>query len=128
VRERVVVLVASAIILLVFCSPSYAHHGAAAYDRSRTVTLKGTVTDFRWANPHVQIYLDVKDDKGDVQRWGCESVNPGMLARQGWTRNMMKPGDQITIVGTPTKSGSPVCLLNKLTLANGQEFGAKLIN
>lgn len=73
----------------------FAHHGNAAYDETKEVTLKGTVTEFDWANPHAQIYFDVKDAKGGVVHWGCETLSPGKLARAGWDKDAVKPEIQL---------------------------------
>jgi len=104
-------LVASYVLivsLLVFCGPMLAHHGNVAYDEIHLITISGTVTEIVWANPHVQFFLDVKDDKGKVINWGIESQSPGILHRNGWTRTSIKPGDQITITLAPSKNGAPV--------------------
>lgn len=85
-----------------------AHHGNSAYDETRPITLKGTVTEFVFANPHSQIYLDVKDDKGSVVNWAIESQSPGILVKNDWTRHSLKPGDEVTITLIPAKNGSPV--------------------
>ena len=69
---------------------SVAHHGNAAYDNKNTITIKGTVTEFEWTNPHVQIYLDVKDEKGGVVHWSVETYSPGKLVRAGWTKEVVK--------------------------------------
>lgn len=108
--------------LLVLCMPLWAHHGNAAYDDKNPITIKGTVTEFAWVNPHVQIYLDVKDDKGNVVHWSVETYSPGKLVRAGWTKDAVKPGDQVSILLIPAKSGSPVGFLHKLVLPNGKEL------
>lgn len=105
-----------------------AHHGASAYDHTKVVEYRATVTDFQFINPHVQIYFDTKDDKGNVTHWSCESVNPGMLERIGWTRHILKAGDQVTIFANPNKTGATVVLLQKVVLANGQVLESKLLN
>jgi hypothetical protein len=92
------------------------------------LTLNGTVTDFKYINPHAQIYFDVTDDKGNVAHWNCETIDPAMLSRQGWTRNVIKPGDKVTIVGRPAKSGAKVMVLQKLLLSDGKELDAKYLN
>jgi hypothetical protein len=94
--------------LLAFCGPTFAHHGNVAYDEIHTITVSGTVTEIVWANPHVQIFLDVRDDKGKVVNWGIESQSPGILHRNGWNKTSLKPGDQITITLAPSKNGAPV--------------------
>lgn len=101
-----------------------AHHGNAAYDETKEVTMKGTVTEFDWANPHAQIYFDVKDAKGNVVHWGCETLSPGKLARAGWSKDAVKPGDQITISLVAAKNGAPVGFLHKLVIDNtGKQLG-----
>lgn len=102
----------------------FAHHGNAAYDETKEVTLKGTVTEFDWANPHAQIYFDVKDAKGNVVHWGCETLSPGKLMRTGWNKDAVKSGDQITITLVAAKNGAPVGFLHKLTIDNtGKQLG-----
>ena len=101
---------------------SLAHHGNAAYELDKPITLRGTVTEFMWSNPHVQIYFDVKDAKGKTVHWASETVSPGMLARQGWTKNELKPGDEITITVGPAKSGAPIGYALKIVFANGKEL------
>jgi hypothetical protein len=107
--------------------PAYAHHGAPAlYDVLHPITIKGTVTEFVWANPHCQIYLDVKNEKGEVVHWSIESNAPGQMTRAGWTRRTLKPGDEISVTLIPAKSGEPVGFSGwalgggKIVLANGQ--------
>lgn len=107
--------------------PASAHHGAPAlYDVQNPITIKGTVTEFVWANPHCQIYLDVKNEKGEVVHWAIESNAPGQLGRAGWTRRTLKPGDQISVTLIPARSGEPVGFSGhalgggKIVLANGE--------
>jgi Family of unknown function (DUF6152) len=108
--------------LLMLSSPGLAHHGNAAYDQKSPITIKGTVTEFAWANPHVQIYLDSNDDLGSVVHWACETVSPGLLVRAGWTRHELKPGDEITITLNPAKGGAPVGYVVKIVLPDGREL------
>ena len=105
--------------------PVLAHHGNAAYDETTPVTIKGAVTEFAWANPHVQIYLDVKDDKGDIKHWSVETLSPGKLLRAGWTKDSVKEGDHVTITLYAAKSGAPVGFLRKLVFADGRELGTR---
>ncbi|HEV2522049.1 MAG TPA: DUF6152 family protein [Candidatus Acidoferrales bacterium] len=104
-------------------TPVLAHHGNAAYDTDHPITIKGTVTEFAWTNPHVQIYLDVKDEKGIVVHWSVETFSPGKLIRAGWTKDAVKAGDQVSINLIPAKSGAPVGFLHKLVLPSGKELG-----
>jgi len=111
--------------LLMICIPIWAHHGNASYDNDNPITIKGTVTEFAWTNPHVQIYLDVKDDKGKVVHWSVETFSPGKLVRAGWAKDSVKVGDQVSITLIPAKSGAPVGFLHKLVLPNGEELGLR---
>lgn len=113
---------AIALAVLMISLPAPAHHGTAAYDEEHPVTLSGTVTEFNWANPHVQIYFDVKDSKGNVAHWSVETLSPGKLARSGWSKDSLKAGDQITITVWAAKSGAPVGFMRKLVLAGGKEL------
>jgi hypothetical protein len=106
--------------LLILSIPAFAHHGNAAYDLEKPITLKGKVTEFAWSNPHVQIYFDVKDDKGKVVHWASETVSPGLLARAGWNKDVLKAGDEITITLGPAKNGAPIGYALKIVLANGK--------
>jgi hypothetical protein len=109
--------------LLAVSVPAFAHHGSSiSYDLKKTVTLKGTVSEFVWSNPHCQIYFDVKDDHGNVVRWGAETNGPGALAKEGWTKTTLKPGDEATIVVFPAKIGRPYGLLSKVVFAGGKEL------
>ena len=102
-------------------SPIYAHHGShVSYDMEKPVVLKGTVTEFVWSNPHSQIYFDVKDEKGDAVNWGAETANPSTLAKSGWTRNSLRPGDEITVTVWPSKAHTPRGFLLKIEFPNGQ--------
>ena len=107
--------------------PAFAHHGNAAYDQTKPVTLNGTVTEFDFVNPHVQIFFDVADDKGETTHWSVESADPAMLQRQGWSHETVKKGDHVTIVGHPAKTGVKIMVLEKLVLANGQELEGKAV-
>lgn len=118
------ILAVAALFLLSASAPIFAHHGNAAYDDTKEVTLKGTVTEFEWANPHAQIYFDVKDAKGGVTHWGCETLSPGKLVRAGWSKEAVKPGDQITITLIAAKNGAPVGFLHKVVIDNtGKQLG-----
>jgi hypothetical protein len=102
--------------------PLFAHHSGSAFDQEHPVTLKGTVANFEWSNPHVFIALDVKDDKGNVEQWRVEANSPNMLTRVGWKREMIKEGDQLAVTGFLAKNGRKIMRLHSLTLANGQQF------
>ena len=100
--------------LLVISIPVSAHHGVAGYDLTKTITLHGTVTKFDWSNPHCVIHMDAKNANGEVQNWTIELAAPTHMSRAGWTKNVMKAGDEITVTMFPSKSGAPRGLLAKL--------------
>jgi hypothetical protein len=101
--------------------PASAHHSfAAEFDASKTVKLTGTVTKLEWMNPHIWVYLDVKDDQGDVVHWQCEGGPPNTLTRNGWSPNSLKYGDQVTIDGALAKDGSKTCNARVVKLPDGR--------
>ena len=99
------------------------HHGTGiSYDlEAPLITLKGTVTEWRWANPHVTLFIDVKDASGKVVNWGFEHSNVNTLAREGYNRNTLKTGQEVTVVAHPSRAGAPVALIVKVILPNGKE-------
>jgi len=99
--------------------PAFAHHGNASYDYEKTVTLKGTVTQWLWSNPHCLLKFDVKDDKGNVEHWVSEASSPVDMLRIGWSSTALKPGDEITIDVMPSKNGVPVGRIRQVTLSDG---------
>ena len=107
---------------LLFAGVAFAHHGTANYDTNKTVTVKGTITDFQFVNPHVIIVMDIKGDDGKVVSWQGELTSPNRLSRVGWSKNVIKVGDTLTIAGYPTKSGSPEIWIQKVTMASGDDL------
>jgi len=99
-----------------------AHHGTAVYDTTKLTTLKGTVTDFQFINPHSIILFDVKDGSGKVSKWVLEAGSGTSMSRKGWTRDLLKPGDQITATGNLAKNGSNTMRLLKIVLSTGKEY------
>jgi hypothetical protein len=110
------------ISIFLFAGVAFAHHGTANYDTTKTISVKGVVTDFQFVNPHVQIVVTVKDENGKTKTWAGELTSPNRLTRLGWNKNSLKLGDIITIGGYPTKSGSPEIWIQKVTLANGEDL------
>ena len=108
--------------LLLISTAAFAHHGGSEYDTKNLKTLKGTVTEFDWANPHCQVYLDVKDSDGKVVNWAIETLAPAVLKRAGWSMETLHPGDQITITFAPSVKGTPVGMIRKIVLADGKEL------
>ena len=108
--------------VFVLAAPLVAHHGTAAYDTTTTVTVSGTVTEFRFVNPHVLVYWDVKDAAGSIQQWSGERSGPNSMARNaGWNRNTLKPGDQVTVSGRQAKNGTYTMAISKIVL-NGKDI------
>ena len=101
-----------------------AHHSNAAYDRDHQKQLKGTVVEFKWANPHIQIVFDVKGRASSMQRWIGEGPPPSQMIENGWTKETLKPGDRVSIVGNPPKNGSLSLRLRWVTLPNGRDLFA----
>ena len=113
---------------LIVCGPVLAHHGRSNYDVSSTATVKGVVTEFEWINPHALIHLDATDETGKVEKWIAETNSPNILNRQGWTKNTVKPGDQITLVGHRVKGDSPYINFSKIIFADGKELSPSVQN
>lgn len=112
-----------AVVLLMAVGSACAHHGNVAYDMKTLVTLKNaTVTKFFWANPHNILAFDVKEDDGNIVHWVGETGSPAAVGPFGWTRDVVKPGDLITVVLFKSKAGTPVGIINKIVLADGKEF------
>jgi hypothetical protein len=122
--RKLTVILGAAVVLLLVAGPMFAHHGAAAYDTSQNTTLKGTVVEFDFINPHCQLFINVADESGALVKWDGEFTNPGTLHRRGWTKDMFKPGDQITMIGNRAKNGANVIRVMKLQMADGKEITA----
>jgi len=101
-----------------------AHHGNASFDTSKKVTLKGSVTEWIWANPHCFLKFDAKDDTGTVRNWAVEVSNPTDMTRLGWARTSFKGGDEVTVTLQPVKSGAPIGRLRSVVLPNGQTLAS----
>src|SRR5579864_7525662 len=114
--------------LLAASLPAFAHHGRSNYDMSYTATVKGVVTSFEWVNPHALIYVDSTDENGKVEKWIAETNSPNTLSRQGWNRNTVKPGDQITLVGRRVKGGANYINFSKIIFADGRELDPAIKN
>ena len=115
----------AALGLLLAAVPVMAHHSfAAEFDSNKPIKLTGTVTKIEWMNPHAYFYIDVKDAGGKVTNWGLEMGSPNGLMRQGWTRNSMKIGDEVTVEGSAAKDGSNIGNARSVTLSGGQRLFA----
>ena len=108
-------------LLLSIAVPAFAHHSPAAFEAQKTVTLAGVIKEFRWQNPHTWIELHVPNEKGEQVLWAVELTSPTYLVRAGWKSNTLKPGDKVTVVGRPLKSGEPgSAIFTSVTLADGR--------
>jgi len=110
-----------AVGLMVASLPLSAHHGAAEYDNTKTISLQGTVTALQYLNPHALILFTVKDDKGQTADWTAELQSPNLLSRRGWSRSTLKPGDQVVITGHPVKNGVKAMTGQKVVFTDGRE-------
>ena len=110
-------------VVLVSAGQLSAHHGNAAFDVGKKVTVKGTVTEWLWANPHCWLKFDAKDDKGNVVHWVAESNNSSDMLEKGWSKRTLQVGDNITATLEPVKNGKPVGRLLEVVLPNGQTLG-----
>jgi hypothetical protein len=109
---------------LTISAPVFAHHGTAGvYDYTHRITTKATVTEYIWANPHVQIYFTLKNDQGEEQTWGVETASPGNMLASGWTKKTFKPGDQILVSFIPAKSDRTFGICPRFVLPDGQILG-----
>jgi uncharacterized protein DUF6152 len=111
--------------LLAAPMPALAHHSfAAEFDAAKPVTVQGAVNKVEWTNPHIWIYVDMKTAGGQAERWQCEGGSPNTLARQGWSRDTLKPGDQVVIDGFRAKNGSNTCNSRTVKTADGKTLFA----
>lgn len=124
-KTKIVSLLAVLSISLVISGPAFAHHSMSMYDSSRETTFKATITQFDWANPHTRITFTVAGENGNIEEWVAEGPSPNRLANGGWSKESLKPGDQVTIVGNCNKNGSPTMRFEKVILPNGQELQAR---
>jgi Family of unknown function (DUF6152) len=115
----------AAFALFAISIPLVAHHSfQAEYDAAKPLTLTGTVTKLEWTNPHARFYVDVKDASGKVTSWNFELASPNVLRRLGWNRDMMKPGDVVTVKGHRAKDDSAWANANSVTLSDGRTMSA----
>ena len=115
------VLISAAGLLLVSV-PLIAHHGAAALDTGKEITLKGSVTEWIWSNPHCFLKFDAKDDTGSLRNWAVETQNPTSMTQRGWSRTSFKFGDEVTVTVEPVKNGQPIGRILTVILPNGQKL------
>ena len=122
-RNALATFLAAAAALFAVSPVALGHHGVSDYDMANVVTWQVTVTEFLFVNPHSLVDFTWKNDQGKIEEWRGELQSPNMLSRRGhWTKDTVKPGDQITILGCPAKNGSKTLLVRKVVLSNGDEL------
>jgi Family of unknown function (DUF6152) len=128
-KSRVVFVMVGAVVVILLASRiASAHHGTlVAYDRSKQWTAKAVVTEFRYVNPHVQVFFDTTDAKGKVIHWSGELLpNPAQLIRAGWTRKRsveaLQAGTMITVTAAPARAGGQVVLVLRIVDEKGEEL------
>ena len=125
-RNKLAAISFAVVVVLAVSVPLLAHHGYAAYDTDRKVTLKGTVTRWIWSNPHCMIQLDVSDNSGHVVQWITETENPTTMTRSGWTDKSLKVGEQVTVIALPVKNGNPAGRILEVVLSNGEKLPGRV--
>jgi hypothetical protein len=113
------------LLIAALALPALAHHSMAGFDRTKTVSMSGTVKQFKWANPHAWIELEVPDGKGGTSSWNVEMTSPAVLIRAGWKSSVVKPGDKVTVQAHPQISGEPGGIFVSLTLPDGRTLTDK---
>ena len=119
-RIRAIFGVAVTVALLSLSMPLFAHHGTASFDTEKTLSLKGSVTEWDWSNPHCLLQFDVKNDSGKSVHWIAETQNPANMVYAGWGKASFKPGDEVTVTLMPTKNGLPYGRIKEVVLPNGK--------
>ena len=119
--RRIVPTAILTLATLILGAPLFAHHGTGvAYEEDKWVTLKGTVTEWIWSNPHCGILFDVTDEQGNIAHWGAELGNPHQLSAAGFSKDVLKPGDKVSITGHPSRSGAPRIQFHHMLLTDGR--------
>lgn len=123
-RYRLIAISVLFLGLLMISIPLFAHHGAASFDTSKKVTVKGTVVEWFWANPHCFLRFDVKGEDGQTVQWVVETQSGPNITPLGYTKQTFKPGDEVTVTLTPVRNGKPLGRLLSVVLPNGKKLGA----
>ena len=110
--------------LLLFAGSAQAHHSGAMFDRTKQVTVTGTVKEFNWTNPHASFAVEVMKPDGSAELWGVEMNSPNNLVREGWTRTTIMPGDKVSALINPLRDGKPGGVYVGITLPSGKYIGA----
>jgi Family of unknown function (DUF6152) len=113
---------AAAVGLVSVSMPLFAHHGTSVFDTSKALTMKGSVTEWDWFNPHCLLQFDIKNEGGQVVHWIAETQNPAEMVSLGWGKASFKPGDEVTVTLKPAKNGKPFGRITLVVLPNGKTF------
>jgi hypothetical protein len=120
--KRLVFVAVLVVLAVVATGRLSAHHGGAAFDQTTSVTLQGTMTELQFTNPHVLLFFDIKNAKGETENWSGWLTAPNKLARAGWSKRTLNPGDTVSVTGTPHKGGNKVLQIRKLIGPDGMEL------
>ena len=119
-------LLGAALIAAIIAQPLFAHHGRGnTYDGSTERSVTGTVTELAWRNPHVALYVEAKDEGGNLVTWGFEASNVSTMSREGWNRRIVRTGQEVTVTYNPARSGAPNGVLRTIILPDGTEIRAR---
>ena len=121
-KDKVSAVLSVTVGLLLVSGPMFAHHSDSVFDQDRLVTITGTVTRFEFRNPHTRIYMDVKNEEGNIEKWIVTGGALGSMRKVGWTHDIIKPGEQLTISGFQYWNGRKIMIHVKLVRANGEEI------
>jgi hypothetical protein len=124
-RKRTIGVFAAAASLLSVSLPLFAHHGTAVFDTDKKLTLKGTVTEWDWSNPHCLLQFDIKNEGGQAVHWIAETQNPAEMISLGWGKASFKSGDEVTITLMPVRNGRPYGRIALIVLPDGKTFITK---
>jgi hypothetical protein len=123
--KRSITVLSVTVGLLIVSMPLFAHHGTVAFDVSNPVTMKATVTEWAWSNPHCLLQFDVKNESGQTVHWIAETQNPASMVNAGWAKATFKPGDEITVTVMPAKNGRSVGQIKSVVLPSGRTLNAR---
>jgi Family of unknown function (DUF6152) len=120
--RKTIGVIAVAAGLLGASSPLFAHHGNATLDANKTLSMKGSVTEWDWSNPHCLLQFDVKNESGQLVHWIGETQNPAEMVSLGWGKTSFKAGDEVTVSLMPVKNGNPFGRITLVVLPDGKTF------
>jgi len=123
VKAKALIFVPALVCIFLFSSTLRAHHASRQVYEGKSVTLMGVVTEYEWANPHSVLSVAVKDQNGGVAQWHAEILPPSEMLRAGWTKESVKPGDEVTLTGRPGKYAQHILWLQYLVTPDGKKLG-----